>query len=183
MSLGQDKERAGEHAYGSHFTYDGCWALPAAACGYMPAVLLNLAYLFGLAIFVLLPEIVRWVLQWFMPRSGEGPSERLMESGFLEATNYTSFVLSDGMSEVHVKTVLRGRGDPGYLLTSTEPALALLLEKPTLPELAHGGGVLALSSGIDEVLLRCLEMSGRFELECLVIDGKPESKCWCWTYW
>ncbi|KAI0919141.1 hypothetical protein AcW1_003405 [Taiwanofungus camphoratus] len=119
MSLGQDKERAGEHAYGSHFTYDGCWALPAAACGYMPAVLLNLAYLFGLAIFVLLPEIVRWVLQWFMPRSGEGPSERLMESGFLEATNYTSFVLSDGMSEVHVKTVLRGRGDPGYLLTSS----------------------------------------------------------------
>ncbi|KAI0941520.1 hypothetical protein AcW1_003393 [Taiwanofungus camphoratus] len=179
MSLGQDKERAGEHAYGSHFTYDGCWALPAAACGYMPAVLLNLAYLFGLAIFVLLPEIVRWVLQWFMPQSGEGPSERLMESDFLEATNYTSFVPSDGMSEVHVKTVLRGRGDPGYLLTSimvAEPALALLLEKPTLPELAHGGGVLTPSSGIDEVLLRRLEMSEWFELECLVINGKPEVK-------
>lgn len=41
-----------------------------------------------------------------------------MKNGWFEATNYTASAPRAGEPEVHVKTVMRGSGDPGYELTS-----------------------------------------------------------------
>ena len=43
-----------------------------------------------------------------------------MKNGFCEVTNYSKSALAPGVPEVHVKTVMHGRGDPGYLLTASK---------------------------------------------------------------
>jgi hypothetical protein len=96
----------------------------------------------------------------------------------------------------YVRSIIRGQGDPGYLLTSStlssscslfteahtgvivmisECALALVLEKDALPPLAHHGGVLTPMSALGDVLVRRLERTKRFEFESSIVDenGTP----------
>jgi short subunit dehydrogenase-like uncharacterized protein len=51
-----------------------------------------------------------------------------------------------------------------------ECALAIALEKHSLPKLGQKGGVLTPMSALGDVLIRRLERSGRFEFEQYMID-------------
>lgn len=172
MFAKEDVAAARRRAYGPRFTYAECLKSLTSSeilTSFVSAVILS-------AFMSLTLSPVRWLAKRVMPQSGEGPSEEVMAKGFLEATNYTSSDASDGSSPLQVKTVMRGRGDPGYLLTSvmiSECALALLLDKDALPPLAREGGVLTAASALGEVLVRRLRASGRVEFESKVVapDG------------
>lgn len=49
-----------------------------------------------------------------------------LEKGFLKLTNVTSAASSP---DVQVKTVIRGKGDPGYLLTASKSSCYLIIIK------------------------------------------------------
>jgi hypothetical protein len=121
-----------------------------------------------------------------------------MQNGYLLCTN-VSTSSKDHLTgkPTYVRSIIRGRGDPAYFLTSSmllsclhpllcrthkrltvmisECALALVLEKDALPPLAHRGGVLTPMSGLGDVLLRRLERTRRFEFESGIVDddGTP----------
>ena len=90
-------------------------------------------------------------------------------------TNVTSSVAVAGKPRTHVRSVLRGQGDPGYALTAVmigEAALALLLERAALSAVARAGGVLTPTSALGDVLVRRLQESGRFQFEREVVLGE-----------
>ena len=58
-----------------------------------------------------------------------------MKNGICEITNYSKGIPTPGVPgpEVHVKTVMHGHGDPGYLLTAS---------KHPMPAVPHRAGLL-----------------------------------------
>lgn len=85
--------------------------------------------------------------------------------------NYVNVTASDEPSPRYAKTVIKGRGDPGTLLTAVmvvESALTLLLDK--LPPLAAGGGVLTPMTALGDGLIRRLQANGRIEIETAVVE-------------
>ncbi|EMD32976.1 hypothetical protein CERSUDRAFT_77029 [Gelatoporia subvermispora B] len=163
--------------YGPQFTYREAMILPVP--GRIPAVLFSIGFMVT-AVILAIFRPVRHLLWKFLPKSGEGPSESAMRNGWVEATNYTSSVPTPSRPALHVKSIMRGRGDPGYSLTAvmiSESALALLLDKPSLPPLAHAGGVLTPASALGEVIMRRLEKTGRVEFESAIVHtDKNESR-------
>ncbi|KAG8919811.1 hypothetical protein FRC00_010878 [Tulasnella sp. 408] len=121
----------------------------------------------------------RWFVQQFLLyKPGSGPDERKFEEGWLRLTNVTS---SDEEKPRFVKTVIRGKGEPGYFLTSVmvgEIALALLpANRERLPALAKKGGVLTPASALGQELVDRLRGTGRFEFdEEQVYDYGSESR-------
>ena len=122
-----------------------------------------------------------------------------MEKGFFKVINITSSVPTDTIPRTHVKTVMTGQGDPGYLATSgrssytlshldflpilflflvmiSESALGLLLNQKSLPALARKGGVLTPMTGLGDVLIERLRKTGRFEFTSEVITGERRVK-------
>jgi short subunit dehydrogenase-like uncharacterized protein len=80
--------------------------------------------------------------------------------------------VSDEPSPRYAKTIIKGRGDPGTLLTATmvgESAIALVLDE--LPPLAKGGGVLTPMTALGDNIIRRMEASGRFEVTSGIVDG------------
>jgi len=173
----ENRETVARETYGPEFTYEEYLVQPWLTSR-LPAALMNLAYYTILAILIMFPP-ARWLLKRSAPVPGQGPSEEAMEDGFIEAINYTSSSPSAKHPPTHVKTILRGRGDPGYLLTAimiSESALAILFEKPALPSLAHDGGILTPASAFGEVIVQRLEKSGRFEFESSLINSTGSGK-------
>ena len=85
-----------------------------------------------------------------------------LEDGCLEYVNVT---VSDEPLPRYVKTTIKGRGDPGTLLTAAfvgESALTLLFDGPS-PR-AAGGGVLTPMFALGDNLIRRLEANSRFEI-------------------
>ncbi|OSX61816.1 hypothetical protein POSPLADRAFT_1047071 [Postia placenta MAD-698-R-SB12] len=167
---GNAQDDAARRVYGPRFTYDE-GLQPGGISSFLPVLLMSVVYYLSLAAFFFLPP-VRWVVKHLAPASGEGPSEEDMKNGWFEATNYTASAPRAGEPEVHVKTVMRGSGDPGYELTSVmigESALAILLDKASLPALANQGGILTPASALGEVLVRRLEATGRVQFESTVV--------------
>lgn len=89
--------------------------------------------------------------------------------------------VSDEPSPRYAKTTIKGRGDPGTLLTAAfvgESALALLLDEPT--PLAAGGGVLTPMFALGDNLVRRLEANSRFEITTGIVgntgDNTDESR-------
>ncbi|EPQ55373.1 hypothetical protein GLOTRDRAFT_116281 [Gloeophyllum trabeum ATCC 11539] len=165
---GGPKEKA--LAYGPDFTYDEFLATPSA----LGAVLMSAAFaVFGLAL--LLPP-VRWILKKIRP-PGTGGSYESLENGHMTYTSITTSSPDSAGKQTYVRTSQRGRGDPGYLLTSmmiAEGALALVLDKKDLPALAQQGGILTPMSALGDVLIRRLEGTGRFEFESEVVLAPNE---------
>ncbi|RPD57921.1 hypothetical protein L226DRAFT_538874 [Lentinus tigrinus ALCF2SS1-7] len=107
----------------------------------------------------------RWLMKMFMPKPGEGPSDEEMEKGWMTITNYTECSSSPG---VWARSVMRGQGDPGYLLTASmisEAALGLALDDASLPLSARLGGILTPSTALGSVLISRLEATGRIHFE------------------
>ena len=92
-----------------------------------------------------------------------------LERGWLKYVNVT---VSDEPSPRYAKTIIKGRGDPGTLLTATmvgESAIALLLDE--LPPLAKKGGLLTPMTALGDNIIRRMETSGRFEITSGIVDG------------
>ncbi|KZT05450.1 NAD(P)-binding protein [Laetiporus sulphureus 93-53] len=162
-------------SYGPALSYQECVVFDSTSSKPY-ALLASLAYYVSLAMLFFLPP-VRWLFQRVVTQPGDGPSNETMEKGFLEAINYTSSAPSVDTPRVEIKTVMRGQGDPGYLLTAvmiSESALALLLDQTALPPLAREGGVLTPASALGDVLIRRLEKSGHFQFESQMVGAQIE---------
>ena len=93
----------------------------------------------------------------------------MLEDGCLEYVNVTE---SDEPSPRYAKTTIKGRGDPGTLLTAAfvgESALTLLFDGPS--PLAAGGGVLTPMFALGDNLIRRLEANNRFEITTGIVDN------------
>lgn len=83
----------------------------------------------------------------FKPKSGEGPPQWMLEQGA-----FTIHITAEAAGR-SVRTVVAGRGDPGYGATAkmlSEAALCLLFDSADLPS---GGGVLTPSTALGEALV------------------------------
>ncbi|KAI0302437.1 hypothetical protein B0F90DRAFT_1809886 [Multifurca ochricompacta] len=111
----------------------------------------------------------RWLFKRLVTQPGSGPADHTLENGRLEYVNVT---MSDEPVPRYAKTIIKGSGDPGTLLTAEfvgESALALLLDE--LPPLAKEGGVLTPITAFGDNIIRRLEKSGRFEITTRIVDG------------
>ncbi|TFK63996.1 hypothetical protein BDN72DRAFT_901918 [Pluteus cervinus] len=121
--------------YGKNFRYDEFMVMSSKVTAFMVIS----TFLVGVGLFILVPP-VRWLVMKILP-AGEGPSERALRSGYLVSTNRTEAYNESSSKDkkkkreaVIVKSVIRGKGDPGYFLTSimlSESALCLLLPSTT----------------------------------------------------
>ena len=92
-----------------------------------------------------------------------------LEKGSLKYVNVT---VSDEPSPRYAKTVIKGRGDPGTLLTATlvgESAIALVLDE--LSPLAKRGGLLTPVTALGDHIIRRMETCGRFEILSGIVNG------------
>lgn len=92
-----------------------------------------------------------------------------LEKGSLKYVNVT---VSDEPSPRYAKTVIKGRGDPGTLLTATlvgESAIALVLDE--LSPLAKRGGLLTPVTALGDNIIRRMETCGRFEILSGIVNG------------
>ncbi|KAJ7133739.1 Saccharopine dehydrogenase-domain-containing protein [Mycena crocata] len=135
---------------------------------------------FGLAVSfgALMITPIRWLLKKVLPKSGDGPSESVRNSGFMKVTNVTTAVASPANPvPIQVKTVMTGQGDPGYSFTSviiSEAALSLVLAAPgALPAIGRRGGVLTPATALGDVLVERLAASGRVTFESKVVTARP----------
>ncbi|KAF9050022.1 saccharopine dehydrogenase [Panaeolus papilionaceus] len=161
--------------YGPQFSYDEFMQTN----GVVSALLLTTALIIGFGALVISPvSPLRAIAKKLLPQAGEGPMPADLEKGFLKLTNVTSAASSP---DVQVKTVIRGKGDPGYLLTAimiSESALSFILPPPSeskdlkppgqnnnihaLPSFARQGGILTPMTAFGDVLIKRLEESQRF---------------------
>ncbi|KAI0076364.1 NAD(P)-binding protein [Panus rudis PR-1116 ss-1] len=143
----------------------------------------SIVFSLGLITFVaaLMIPPVRWFAKFFLPKPGEGPSEDVQKRGYLELTNITT---SSDHPAKNIRTIIKGRGDPGYSLTAvmiSEAALSLLLDNSELPAFSdtwrknseYGvGGILTPVTALGEVLVRRLEKTGRMTFSTEVVDER-----------
>ncbi len=109
------------------------------------------------------------VIRSFLPKPGEGPSERQMENGFMRVTTVARG--NQGPAQI---TRVSSKGDPGNRITVsilTESALCLVLEREQLPERF---GVLTPAYAFEGVLLERLRNQGfKFEVLPLFEQSSP----------
>lgn len=102
---------------------------------------------------------VRSLLDRLLPKPGEGPSEKVRETGHFTTETYTT--TSTGR---RYRSRMRATGDPGYKATAVmlaESALSLALHRDVLP---NRTGVLTPAAAIGDVLTERLRTAG-FTLE------------------
>ncbi|KXN89437.1 hypothetical protein AN958_05599 [Leucoagaricus sp. SymC.cos] len=163
--------------YGPDFVYEEFMVLPNV----FTAVLYTLVFMAGFLILAFVRP-VRWLATKLLPQSGEGPSDESMRRGYMVATN-----ISQSTSEppVYVRSVMKGNGDPGYLLTAimiSESALSCIISQDSrksapeearqgLPLLARrGGGIFTPMTAFGDVLIKRLEVTGRFEFSSAIVE-------------
>ncbi|KAG8713727.1 hypothetical protein FRC09_018399 [Ceratobasidium sp. 395] len=135
-------------------------------------VLLSLTWQTILTALALLPP-VRWLTKRHLPASGGEPPRDKLESGSFRVVNVAE------ANGVVAKSVVRGRGDPGYYLTAWmifESAL-LLLDPDNLRPIGREGGILTPTSAFGDRLAKALVDTGKFETSSeLLVEGGEESK-------
>lgn len=112
----------------------------------------------GLLTLAMQSAIGRGVLQRMLPKPGEGPSQRSMETGWFVCELLG--VAEDGR---RVRGVLRYRGDPSNRATVCfvcESALSIALNEADLPGGLGRGGLLTPATGLGDVLADRLQRSG-----------------------
>jgi short subunit dehydrogenase-like uncharacterized protein len=102
---------------------------------------------------------VRSVLDRILPKPGEGPTEKVRESGHFTTETYTTTTTGK-----RYRSRMVAKGDPGYKATAVmlaESALSLALHRDDLPPRT---GVLTTAAAISDVLIERLRGAG-FRLE------------------
>jgi len=173
---------AQKERYGPTFAYDEFFVMRSKTSSFF----LTVSFVIGLALMAYVAPF-RWIVK-FITKSGSGPSDEDLQKGFFSATNLT---VSTSTPPINVKTVIKGNGDPGYLLSSimvSESALSLLLPPPSkttsnsasaastsfpegLPALARKGGILTPVTAFGDMLVTRLEETGRFEFESRIVGA------------
>jgi len=132
---------------------------------------------FGMVMMSFAP--VRWVAKKLVSSAGSNPPLEVLEKRWFTTTNITSSAPSPGTPQVHAQTVVKGRGDPGYLVTAVflgEAALTLLPPSfDKLTSLAKRGGVLTPMSALGEPYIERLKKSGRINIESKIIRERVSS--------
>lgn len=106
----------------------------------------------------------RRVLDRFLPKPGEGPSEKSRERGFFELQAFTRTTTGK-----RYRSVTAAQGDPGYKATAMmfgEAALTLALDRADLPERY---GLLTPASAMGDALLTRLQAAG-MTIEASALD-------------
>ncbi|KAJ7072889.1 NAD(P)-binding protein [Mycena amicta] len=156
--------------YGPHFKYDEFLVTGSRLLGFF----VSLAQAIVFSAFLFPPT--RWLLKKLLPKPGEGPTEESMKSGRTKVTNITTAVASSSSPPLQVKTVLQGKGDPGYWVSSVmvaEAALSLALHHNDLPAMARRGGVLTPATAFGDVFAGRLNAAGiSIESHVITPDGK-----------
>jgi short subunit dehydrogenase-like uncharacterized protein len=146
-------------AYGRRFRYREVTAAGDGAANRAKATLMAAGMAAGTAAMERAP--VRKLFGRFLPKPGEGPSEKTRRNGFFEI-------------EIHTRTATGRRyvcraaaqGDPGYAATSVmlgESALCLAADADRLPD---GAGVLTPATAMGDALVARLRAAGhRYEVE------------------
>jgi len=162
-----EHEDTTEWSYGPQFKYEEFLALPSRLHSF-----LVLLFLFTVALAMKLFPPVRSLARRLMPQSGDGPTDEQLEAGSLNITNITTSLPNAHGRSTSVRTIFRGKGEPGYLLSSimiAECALSLVLETEHLPSFAKRGGVLTPMAAFGDVLIERLKASGRITIESDVV--------------
>jgi len=158
--------------YGPNFTYNEFMGTKNVVSALLSSVALaTWQFLFSL------PPLI-WLLKLIAPASGTGASDEKLEKGWMHLVNVTSTDPKSDVPLAHVKTVIEGRGDPGYLLTSimiSECALALL-DPTKLTDTARKGGILTPAVAFGETIVTRLRATDRFKFESDIIEKGGESK-------
>ncbi|KAH9174477.1 NAD-P-binding protein [Lactarius sanguifluus] len=162
-----ERKRATEEpqpGYGPAFTYTEFMQTGGAVSAFLVSVTIA-------AVFVGVTFITpfRWLFKRFTTQPGSGPADHTLERGGLTFVNITA---SDEPSPRYAKSVIKGHGDPGTLLTAAmvgESAIALLLDE--LPPLAKGGGVLTPMTALGDNIIRRMKACDRFEITSGIVDG------------
>ncbi|KAH9046788.1 NAD-P-binding protein [Lactarius hengduanensis] len=162
-----ERKRATEEpppGYGPAFTYTEFMQTGGAVSAFLVSVTIA-------AVFVGITFITpfRWLVKRFATQPGSGPADDTLERGGLTFVNITA---SDEPSPRYAKSVIKGHGDPGTLLTAAmvgESAIALLLDE--LPPLAKGGGVLTPVTALGDNIIRRMKACERFEITSGIVDG------------
>ncbi|KAG2366662.1 NAD(P)-binding protein [Suillus spraguei] len=161
-------------SYGPNFKYEEFMILPSALYATMYSILF--AATTALLVFF---QPARWLARKILPRPGEGPSEKQLKSGSLKITNITTSSPNSQGEKIVVRSIFKGRGDPGYFLSSimiSECALALVLDGATLPHISSGGGILTPMTAFGDVLIERLRRSGHIDIESELLVGTESRK-------
>ena len=147
-----------DHAYGPEFHYQevvGFGNSPAA-----PVMASGMAVGLGGLVAGLRFGPTRAVLDKFLPKPGEGPSEEARTNGM-----FVLDIVADTSGGARYRTRVAAQGDPGYAATSMmmgESALTLVLDDAELPDRA---GVLTPAVAMGDALIDRLRAAG-MTLEC-----------------
>lgn len=141
------------YKYGTDCSYREVQAVPNLLIGWLGLLGFGV---FG-ALFVFPPT--RWLLlQYALPKPGEGPSKEIQETGF-----FVSDIFAVGAREdkpvVHAFVKSGNAGDPGYKATarmSIEASLCMALQRQGCAK----GGVLTPASGLGTILVDRLNKTG-----------------------
>lgn len=161
-------------SYGPNFKYEEFMVLPSAFHAKMYSIIFA-----AIAALLFFFQPARWFARKIMPRPGEGPSERQLKSGSLKITNITTSSPNSQGGKIVVRSVFKGRGDPGYFLSSvmiSECALALVLDGASLPQISTGGGILTPMTAFGDILVERLRKSGHIDIESELLVGTESRK-------
>ncbi|KAF9234190.1 Saccharopine dehydrogenase-domain-containing protein [Melanogaster broomeanus] len=159
---GGEHEDTSELPYGSQFKYEEFLALPSRLYSLFDGAVLHLVSSLPLMFYGL--SEVRWLARKIMPKPGEGLAD--------DITNITKSVPNAQGRTTSIRTIFRGKGEPGYLITSimiAECALSLVLDADSLPAFSKRGGVLTPMTAFGDVLIERLKACGRIGIESEVI--------------
>ncbi|KIJ66143.1 hypothetical protein HYDPIDRAFT_110317 [Hydnomerulius pinastri MD-312] len=162
-----ERKDPSELSYGSQFKYEEFLALPSRFHSLLVMVFL-VTVAFTLKVF----PPARWLARQLMPRPGEGPTDQQLEQGAINITNITTSTPDARGRTVSVRSIFRGKGEAGYLLSSimiAECALSLILDSADLPAFASRGGVLTPMTAFGDVLIERLKACGRISIESEVL--------------
>ncbi|QRV84407.1 hypothetical protein RhiJN_12423 [Ceratobasidium sp. AG-Ba] len=146
------------------FSYSEFMATPGPLSGIFISLLIFMVEI-SLALF----SPVRWIAKKFLPKPGEGPSEKALKEGWFEVVNVTH------AGGLYAKSIVKGNGDPGYGLTSVECAI-LLLDHSNLTPVAREGGILTPTTAFGDKLAHALVATGKFEIGSELLTGQESKK-------
>ncbi|KAL4079024.1 Saccharopine dehydrogenase-domain-containing protein [Scleroderma citrinum] len=155
------------YSYGTAFKYEEFLALPSRL-----HALRAFTFLISVSLAIIFFPPARWIARKLMPQPGRGPTDEQLEAGSVRVTNITTSTPDSDGRTVSARTILKGKGEPLYLLTSilvSEAALAIVLDKDGFPPLGRHGGVLTPATAFGDVLIRRLHACGHFNIESEVL--------------
>ncbi|KAH7906635.1 Saccharopine dehydrogenase-domain-containing protein [Hygrophoropsis aurantiaca] len=168
LNIGQSEvaESSKTLTYGPNFKYEEFIVFPSFFQAFMHAAVITISM-----IALSTCSWARKLARRLLPKAGDGPSDENLEKGAVEITNITTSTDSQRHPTV-IRTTFKGRGEPGYLLSSimvAESALCIILNGRDLPPIAKAGGVLTPMSAFGDVLVERLKACGRIEVHSEIL--------------